>query len=169
MTRLIRLSARLSETGPGWVYLWTVPTAGQDARFHRVADEFGRPERRQVRKVVLAGDPPIGTPLEPLARAYADHLAWTVGTVRPTRAMNLQVLAGIVWTACGVLDLVVTAETWLGVGFVVLGLIYCAMAISSRPREQKLLDGLRRSRVLFGLPPLERDRTRNVPDPTSLA
>ncbi|MGH9125604.1 MAG: hypothetical protein ACRDZ8_12895, partial [Acidimicrobiales bacterium] len=60
-------------------------TAGQEARFHLVADRFDRRIRRRVKRLVLQGQPPLEGDIVPLAVAYADRILWTVGQARPTR------------------------------------------------------------------------------------
>jgi hypothetical protein len=55
----------------------------EDERFHHVAEQFDKPTRRRVKRLVLRGSPPIDDRLVPLANAYAVYLARSVGDTRP--------------------------------------------------------------------------------------
>jgi hypothetical protein len=140
-----------------------VPTLGQDSRFHAVVDSFERADRRQAKQLVLAGDPPIGTELEPMARAYAEHLGWTVGGAQPDRQFRLQIIVSSIAVLLGAVDVLVASTKVFGVVFAAVGFVQGVLAVVNRRQTQRWLDGLRCSRSLLDLPPLPRDRP-DVPE-----
>jgi len=134
-------------------------TAGQEARLRLVADQFNRPTRRRVKRQVLRGSPPLHSELSPLASAYADYLAWTVGQSRPTRQFRLQLALGLFWIVAATADIIVMGPSVSAVIYLTIGIVYVAVIAPLSKRETvRSLEGLRQSRSMLGLKPLPHGR-----------
>ncbi len=128
-------------------------TAGQGARFHAVADGYDRQTRRQVKRLVLSGRPPVSPDLVDLSRAYAEYLRCTVGRADPDRGLRVFVGLGAIFIGLGVVILVTGGA--IGALYLALGVIDVALlAPSQRRQARKARDGLEQSRAALGLGPL---------------